>query len=42
LRKRQLNEHELLKLVGMKFPVAASLSHEADAPVGAPHGEQQA
>ena len=42
LEKETLNEHELLELVGKKLPVAASLSHEAAALVGAPHGEQQA
>jgi cell division protease FtsH len=42
LEKETLNEHELLELVGTKFPMAGSLSLEADALVGAPHGEQQA
>ena len=42
LEKETLNEHELLELVGAKLPVTASLGHEADALVGAPHGEQQA
>src|SRR3954471_10692103 len=42
LEKETLNEHELLELVGTKFPVAASLSHKADALVDTPHREQQA
>ena len=40
LEKETLNEHELLELVGTKSPVAAALSHEADALVGASHREQ--
>jgi cell division protease FtsH len=42
LEKETLNEHELLELVGRKFPMAGSLSLGADALVGSPHGEQQA
>jgi cell division protease FtsH len=42
LEKETLNEHELLELVGAKFPAAVSLNRDADALVSAPHGEQQA